>query len=88
MIIDCRSKANEVIKNLSKSKKWKNEKFENLTYIKTIKEFIFLTFGVKNSFNLLRQIFIKTIIVQNFDLESYIWIKTDLSGYAIGKVLS
>lgn len=36
----------------------------------------------------LRQIFIKALIVQHFDLECHIRIKINVSGYAITRVLS
>ena len=48
----------------------------------------FLTFDAKKAFNHLRLAFIKTPILQHFDLESHIQIKTDASGYVIGRVLS
>ena len=46
-------KANEMVKNLSKSKKSKNTKSEILTHIniKAIGEFIFLTPGTREDFN-------------------------------------
>ena len=36
----------------------------------------------------LRQVFVEVLILHHFDLESYIQIKTDASGYAISGVLS
>ena len=48
----------------------------------------FLTPNAKKAFNHLRLAFIKTPILQHFDLESHIQIEIDASGYAIGGVLS
>lgn len=44
-------KVNEIITNLSKFKKSKNKKFENLIYIEATKKHLFLTFGTKKTFN-------------------------------------
>lgn len=54
---DDSDKANETIKNLSKSKKLKNNKSENLTYILNIgatRELIFLTSNTEKDFNHLK----------------------------------
>ena len=48
----------------------------------------FLTPNVKKAFNYLRLAFIKAPILRHFDLESYVRIKTNASGYAIGEILS
>ena len=48
----------------------------------------FLTPEARLTFTQLRQTFIKASILHYFDLESYIRIETDASGYAIGGVLS
>ena len=48
----------------------------------------FLTPDVKKAFNYLRLAFIKALIFQHLDLKSHIQIETDVSGYAIGGVLS
>ena len=47
-----------------------------------------LTSNAKKAFNHLKLAFIKAPILQYFDLESHIRIETDVSGYAIGGVLS
>ena len=47
----------------------------------------YLISGAKKTFNLLRHAFIQMLIVQYFDLEWYIWIETNMSGYAIGEVI-
>ena len=78
------SKANKTVVNSSKSKKYKNEKSENLTYIKATGELIFLTPGTKKTFNRLKQAFIEAPILRYFDLKCYIRIETDVSSYAIG----
>ena len=48
----------------------------------------FFTPGAKLVFTKLRQAFIKAPILHHFNLERHIWIATDVSGYAIGGVLS
>ena len=48
----------------------------------------YLTLDAKKPFDQLRQAFTKAPILQHFDLEQYIQVKTDASGYAIGGVLS
>ena len=90
-VIGVGSRADETFKNLSKSKKAKNDKSESSTRssnIGAIGEPIFLTPGVKNAFNYLKQAFTKAPILRHFDLECFIWIETDASGSAIGGILS
>ena len=48
----------------------------------------FLNPDLKTAFNHLRLAFTKAPILRHFDLDCYIWIKTDALGYAIGDVLS
>ena len=48
----------------------------------------FLTPGAKLAFTELRQAFLKAPILHHFDPERHIRIETDVSGYAIGGVLS
>ena len=48
----------------------------------------FLSLEAKLAFTKLRQTFVKTPIFYHFDLKHHIWIETDISGYAIGKVFS
>ena len=48
----------------------------------------FLTSGAKKAFTELRQAFIKALILHHFDPECHIRVETDVSGYAIGRVLS
>ena len=63
------------VQNLSKSKK-------------TVRSSDFLTPGAKITFTKLRQTFLKAPILYHFDLKRHIRIETDVSGYAIGGVLS
>ena len=51
-------------------------------------ELSFLTFRARMAFAKLRQAFIKAPILHHFDLERYIRVETDMSGYAIGGVFS
>ena len=56
--------------------------------IKATREFTFLISNAKKVFNYLRLAFIKAVILQHFDLESYIWIETDVLGYVMDGVLN
>ena len=55
-------RADKMFKNLFKSKKLKNKKFENLTRIRAIRKPIFLTSEIKKVFNSLSQAFIEALI--------------------------
>ena len=48
----------------------------------------FFTSRAKIVFPKLRQVFVKVPIFYHFDLEHYIWVETNVSGYAIVEVLS
>ena len=48
----------------------------------------FLTPKARAIFNCLRLAFMKAPILRHFDLEYHIWIKTDVSDYVIGGMLS
>ena len=48
----------------------------------------YLTPGAKQAFTQLRQAFTEAPILQHFDPDNHIRIETDVSGYAIGRVLS
>ena len=61
-------------KNLSKSKKTVGSDF--------------LTPKAKLAFTKLRQAFVKALILYHFNPERYIWIKTDVLGYTIDRVLN
>ena len=47
-----------------------------------------LTPDARRAFTQLRQAFTKALVLQHFDPEYHIWIKTDASGYAIGSMLN
>ena len=90
-VVGVGSRANETFKNLSKSKKAKNDESKSSTRsldIRATGEPIFLTSGANKAFNCLRQAFIKALILQHFNPECHIQIETDAAGYAIGGVLS
>ena len=63
-------------------------KFKNLFKSKRMVGLDFLTPRAKLAFTKLRQAFVKAPILYHFDLEYHIRIETDVSGYAIGGVLS
>ena len=48
----------------------------------------FLTADARQAFTQLRQVFIEATILSHFDLERHMRIEIDVSGYAIGGVLS
>ena len=88
-----RDNDNEVVgggddKNLSKSKKSKNAKSGIQTHIGATGEPTFLTSDTREAFNQLKQAFTKAPILQHFDPECHIQIKTNVSGYTIEGVLS
>lgn len=48
----------------------------------------FLTSKAKITFSRLKKAFIEALILHHFDLEYHIWMKTDSSGFYLGKILS
>ena len=66
----------------------KSSKSKNLSKSKKIVGLDFLTPGAKLAFIKLRQAFVKALILNYFDPEDYIYVKTDALGDAIGRVLS
>ena len=48
----------------------------------------YLTPKARLAFTKLRKAFTKTLILRHFDAKCHIWIKTDISGYAIGGILN
>ena len=62
-VVKVGDRADKTIKNLSKSKKSKNEKSKVQTRIKALGETTFLTPGAKKAFNHLKQVFIKAPIL-------------------------
>lgn len=65
-------KIDEIVVDLSKFKKLKNNKSENSTCIRAIRELIFLIFDIKNAYNWLNQVFIKVLILKYFNIKHYI----------------
>lgn len=59
------SKTKKTIKNMSKFNKLKNDKFENLMYIRSTGKRLFLTFDTQKVFNSLKYVFIKAPIFQH-----------------------
>ena len=74
-------KTNETVRNSSR-------KLTHMPNIGATGEPNLLISNAKKAFNYLRLAFIKVSILWHFDLKSHIWIKIDVSGYAIGRVLS
>ena len=85
-VVDGGDRANETVVNSSKNNKSRNS--TRVSNIRATGEPNFLTPNAKKTFNHLRLAFIKAPILRHFDLESYIRIETDASGYAISGVLS
>ena len=75
------SRANETMRNSSRKSTY-------MPNIRATREPNFLTFDAKKAFNHLWLAFVKTLILQQFDLENHIWIETNVLSYAIGRVLS
>lgn len=75
-------------KNLSWSKFCvKLFKFQNADII-NIKTIRFFTFEANVTFTQLKQVFIKVLILQYFNLKYYIWIRTDIFCYTKSEILS
>ena len=81
-------RADKTVVDLSKSKNEKSRKSMHVPNIGAMGEPNFPTSNTKKAFNHLRLAFIKAPILWFFDPESYIWIETDASGYAIGRLFS
>ena len=80
------SRANEIIVNLSKN--MKSKKLMHMLNIGAMRKPNFLIFNAKKTFNHLWLAFIKALIFRHFDLKSHIQIKTNVTSYAIYRVLS
>ena len=80
------NKTNETVINLSKNNQSRN--LMHVLNIGAIEKLIFLTLNAKKALNYLRLVFIKALILPHFDLENYIWIKTNISSYIISGMLS
>ena len=79
-------KTYKIVVNLSKNNK--SRKLTHVTNIKTTEKPNLLTPNNKKTFNQLQLVFIKALIFRYFNLKSYIQIEIDVSGYAIGRILS
>ena len=78
----------EVKKDEVGKKVQKTSKSKNLSKSKKTIRLGFFILGARLAFTKLRQAFIKTPILYHFDLERYIRIETNISGYSISRVLS
>ena len=83
----CKIYINEVKDNEVEKNDQKISKSKNLFKSKKT-ELDFFTFGARLTFTKLRQVFVKVLIIHHFDPKCYIWIETDVLGYAIGGVFS
>ena len=84
-VVKVNDRINKTFVNLFKINK--SQKLTCIPNIGAIKKPIFLIFNAIKAFNFLKQAFIKALIFRQFNLKSYIWIVTDVSGYVIDKVL-
>ena len=85
-VVGVDGRANRTVVNLFKNKKSRN--LAHMSNIRAIREPNFLIPNAKKAFNYLWLAFIKALIVQHFNSESYIWIETDTSSYVISGVLN
>ena len=82
------NRADKTVVDSFMSKSEKSRKSTLLPNIRAMEKSNFPTLDAKKAFNHLRLAFIKASIFRHFDLESYIRIETNASGYAIDRVLS
>ena len=75
-------------RNLAKSGKKLSKSGNSTNFDTTEDRSKFLTPGARTAFNCLRLAFTEALILQHFDPEYHIWIEIDISGYAIGGILS
>ena len=66
----------------------KDEIVKRLLFQNLNKAIGYLTPNANKAYIQLKKNFIKALIFQYFDLQSHIWIKIDVSSYAVGKTLS
>ena len=78
----------EIRENKVEKKVQKMSKSKNLSKSKKTVGSDFLILETRLTFTKLRQAFVKALILYHFDPEYHIQVKIDVSGYAIGKVLS
>ena len=55
---------------------------------KMVRSLNFLIASTRLALTKLKQTFVKTLIFCHFDLKCYIWIKTNILGYAIGEIFN
>ena len=79
------SKINKTVENFSKNNKFRNSIY--LAKIGFIEEPILLIFNAKKTSNHLKPTFIKSLILQHFDLKYYIQIETYTLSYALDRML-
>ena len=77
----------EVVRNSSRNDR-KSAKSDFLKPVRKVEEPSFLTPNARQAFIQLKQVFTEAPILQHFNPECHIRIKTDVSGYTIGGVLS
>ena len=87
-ISDVEVNGDEVGDNEVGKKVQKTFKSKKLSKSKKTVESDFFTLGARLAFTKLRQAFVKTSILYHFDSKYYIRVETDVSDYAIGRVLS
>ena len=83
------------VDNETKKKSQKMSKFKNLFKSKKLYkskktlelDFSFI-FGARLVFTKLKQAFVKALILHYFDLKRYIWVETNVSSYAIGRIFN
>lgn len=85
-IVDEVSGDNEIGQTKSKNVVMPNSLAKSKSLVELSSEASFLTFRARLVFIKLRQTFIKTLIFHPFYSKCYIWIKTDMLGYAIGEI--
>ena len=87
-IDDIEVDGNKVGEDEVRKKGRKMSKFKNLSKSKKTVRSDFLTLGTRLAFTTLRQAFVKASIFNHFHLERHTRFKTDISGYALGEILS
>ncbi len=75
---------------MARSKKWIRAKKSMAFQAKNLssQSGLFLIFEARKDFTELRQVFVESPILNQFNLKHYVQIETDASSYAIGRILS
>ena len=76
-VVEDGGRADKTVVDSSKLKNQKSRNLIRIPHIRVIREPNFLTPNAKKTFNHLQLAFIKVLILQYFDLESYIQIETN-----------